>query len=157
MTAASEQLLTAFDAAVADELPRVSHLEYDSHEICKHFADKLRERLSTHQSEAPSRRGEAVLERLARFALWAIHLHRENECADIDGCSIQEKLVESGILHEKTVTESCGDHCVCMEFGEQDEWQCYFLSDEVVAIDASLNTSPHAPSPVSEDEGGRTL
>jgi|GEM_PF-4757303 len=35
-----------FDAAVAAELPRVSHLEYDSHEICKHFAGKVRERLA---------------------------------------------------------------------------------------------------------------
>lgn len=34
--------LSAFDAAVAMELPRVSHLEYDSHEICKTFADHVR-------------------------------------------------------------------------------------------------------------------
>lgn len=38
--------LDAFDKAVADELPRVSHLEYDSHEICKHFAAKVRERIA---------------------------------------------------------------------------------------------------------------
>jgi hypothetical protein len=38
-------LLNAFDTAVSAELPRVSHLEYDSHEICKHFASKVRERL----------------------------------------------------------------------------------------------------------------
>lgn len=38
--------LNAFDKAVADELPRVSHLEYDSHEICKHFAAKVRERIA---------------------------------------------------------------------------------------------------------------
>ena len=37
--------LAAFDAAIAAELPRVYHLEYDSHEICKHFAGKVRERL----------------------------------------------------------------------------------------------------------------
>lgn len=42
-----ERLLSAFDAAIAAELPRVSHLEYDSHEICKHFAGKVRERLVT--------------------------------------------------------------------------------------------------------------
>jgi hypothetical protein len=38
--------LAAFDAAIAAELPRVSHVEYDSHEICKHFASKVRERIA---------------------------------------------------------------------------------------------------------------
>ena len=32
-----DDLLAAFDAAIDAELPRVSHIEYDSHEICKHF------------------------------------------------------------------------------------------------------------------------
>lgn len=39
-------VLDAFDAAVATELPRVSHVEYDSHEICKHFAGEVRKRLA---------------------------------------------------------------------------------------------------------------
>lgn len=44
--------LAAFDAAIAAELPRVYHLEYDSHEICKHFAGKVRERLlAAHDAE----------------------------------------------------------------------------------------------------------
>lgn len=38
--------LNAFDKAVADELPRVSNVEYNSHEICKHFAAKVRERMA---------------------------------------------------------------------------------------------------------------
>lgn len=42
----ADALLSLFDAAVAAELPRVSHLEYDSHEICKQFAATLRERLA---------------------------------------------------------------------------------------------------------------
>lgn len=42
------EALSVFDAALAAELPRVSHVEYDSHEICKHFAGKLRERIATH-------------------------------------------------------------------------------------------------------------
>jgi hypothetical protein len=37
--------IESFDAAVEAELARVSHIEYDSHEICKHFASKLRKRL----------------------------------------------------------------------------------------------------------------
>ncbi len=38
--------MKTFDEAVTAELSRVSHIEYDSHEICKHFAGKLRERLA---------------------------------------------------------------------------------------------------------------
>lgn len=41
----SNNALSIFDAAVAAELPRVSHVEYDSHEICKHFAGELRKRV----------------------------------------------------------------------------------------------------------------
>lgn len=45
--AAVPDAMSAFDKAVADELPRVSHVEYDSHEICKHFAGELRKRIAT--------------------------------------------------------------------------------------------------------------
>lgn len=45
-TKKQEHTLAAFDAAVAAELPRVSHVEYDSHEICKHFAAEVRKRLA---------------------------------------------------------------------------------------------------------------
>jgi hypothetical protein len=38
-------LLTAFDAAIAAELPRVSHVTYDAHDICEHFAAQVRKRL----------------------------------------------------------------------------------------------------------------
>lgn len=50
---ADQSSIAAFDAAVAAELPRVSHVEYDSHEICKHFAGKVRERIVA-ASSAPS-------------------------------------------------------------------------------------------------------
>lgn len=41
-TVPEESLLRLFDAAIEAELPRVSHLQYDSHEICIHFAKKVR-------------------------------------------------------------------------------------------------------------------
>lgn len=41
----SDEALSVFDSAVTAELQRVSHVEYDSHEICKHFAGELRKRL----------------------------------------------------------------------------------------------------------------
>lgn len=43
--------LQDFDDCVAEEVQRVSHIEYNSHEICKHFASKVRERLT--QSAKP--------------------------------------------------------------------------------------------------------
>lgn len=53
-------LLAAFDKAVADELPRVSHVEYDSHEICKHFASKVRARIAF-ETPSPVTELEAML------------------------------------------------------------------------------------------------
>lgn len=46
--------LAAFDAAVAIELPCVSALEYNSHEICKYFAENLRSRISAIAAQAPA-------------------------------------------------------------------------------------------------------
>lgn len=47
------EALVAFDEAVQAELPRVSHVQYDSHEICKHFASKVRERIAVLAAAAP--------------------------------------------------------------------------------------------------------
>jgi len=41
--------LDLFDATVARELPKVSHLEYDSHKICKVFARRIREAMLLQQ------------------------------------------------------------------------------------------------------------
>lgn len=43
---AQGEVVELFDSAVAAELPRVSHAEYDSHEVCKQFASRLRERIA---------------------------------------------------------------------------------------------------------------
>lgn len=43
---ATEGALTVFDKAVADELPLVSSVPYNSHEICEWFASNLRARLA---------------------------------------------------------------------------------------------------------------
>ena len=40
------QLVEAFDACIAAELPRVSHVQYDSYEICKRFASEVRKRIT---------------------------------------------------------------------------------------------------------------
>ena len=46
LSSSSSPSVEAFDKAVAEELQNVSHVTYDSHEICKHFAGKVRSRLS---------------------------------------------------------------------------------------------------------------
>jgi len=45
-------VVSAFDAAVAAELPKVSTLEYNSHEICKHFAERVRAALAATKGES---------------------------------------------------------------------------------------------------------
>ena len=42
----SGEVVSQFDAAVAAELPLVSTVEYNRYEICKWFAENVRERLA---------------------------------------------------------------------------------------------------------------
>lgn len=51
---AQGEAVALFDSAVAAELPLVSHVEYDSHEICKHFASKVRERMKSMPDPPPA-------------------------------------------------------------------------------------------------------
>lgn len=46
--------LSELDAAFEHEIARVSHVEYDSHEICKHFFGELRKRLLAAAPAEPS-------------------------------------------------------------------------------------------------------
>lgn len=57
-------LMAAFDTAVAAEILRVSHLPYDSHEICKHFAAQVRARLAPALSDVEGSGWISVDERL---------------------------------------------------------------------------------------------
>lgn len=57
-SSARPDALAAFDAAVTEELPRVSHVAYDSHEICKHFAGEVRKRIERQTGKIPSPVGE---------------------------------------------------------------------------------------------------
>lgn len=50
---AQEHAVAAFDVAVSEELPLVSHVHYDSHEICKHFAGEVRKRLLAAEASSP--------------------------------------------------------------------------------------------------------
>jgi hypothetical protein len=74
MTNPTSISVEAYDAAVEAELARVSHVEYDSHEICKHFALKLRDRLepplrSCAQKEQEAGRWRHIREHAIGFEL----------------------------------------------------------------------------------------
>lgn len=45
--------LASLDEAFAAEIQRVSHIEYDSHEICKHFYAELRAKFATLSAQHP--------------------------------------------------------------------------------------------------------
>lgn len=67
--------------------------------------------------------------KLIKFARWAIAEHRM-ECGDLDGASIQDKLVELGLLVAVRVTEPCGEDCRCVEYDEFPQ-DCLRLADGV--------------------------
>ena len=71
--------------------------------------------------------------KLIEFARWAISEHRE-DCADLDGSTIQDKLEELGLTERVTVAEPCGEFCHCAEYHDVDEWpvQCIRLVDGVM-------------------------
>jgi hypothetical protein len=73
-----------------------------------------------------------VFEKLIDFARWVIMEHRQ-DCADIDGGSIQDKLVEFGLLAEVTVTEPCGENCACVEYGDFPQ-TCLRVIDGVLPV-----------------------
>ena len=71
-----------------------------------------------------------VDEKLIDFARWVIREHRES-LSDIDGGSIQDKLMELGLLAEVTVTEPCGENCACVEYGDFPQ-TCLKITDGVL-------------------------
>lgn len=86
---AAPDLLPAFDKAVSEELPRVSHVEYDSHEICKHFAGKVRERLAAALS-APA--GDVVRGAWRDAACWLRNNYQDHP----NIASLCDAMIEAG-------------------------------------------------------------
>lgn len=70
-------------------------------------------------------------EQLLAFARWVIAEHRE-ELGDLDGGSIQDKLIELGLLVGVEVTEPCGELCRCVEYFGEFPATCYRLDAGVL-------------------------
>ena len=55
--------------------------------------------------------------RLAAFGAWAAREFRDS-LADVDGGSAQDAMERLGVIAKHTVTEPCGEGCVCAEYGD---------------------------------------
>lgn len=71
-----------------------------------------------------------IEQKLASFARWVISEHRE-AFTDIDGGSIQDKLVELGLLVEVPATEPCSEYCHCVEYGADFPTTCVRVAEGV--------------------------
>ncbi len=91
-----------------------------SQEKCNAYMERLRK----------NERARKIDYSLSEFARWVIHAHR-SESGDVDGASIQDKLIELGLLREVTVTEPCGENCRCAEYWDEFPNQCLRLIEGV--------------------------
>jgi hypothetical protein len=58
-----------------------------------------------------------AIQKLAAFGVWcAREFH--GSLSDVDGGSAQDAMERLGVLVKSTVTEPCGERCVCMEYGD---------------------------------------
>jgi hypothetical protein len=55
--------------------------------------------------------------RLARLGLWCLNASYSDPIGDVDGGDIQDKALDLGILTTHEVSEPCGEHCACAEYG----------------------------------------
>ncbi|MCS6287732.1 MAG: hypothetical protein H8K10_02000 [Nitrospira sp.] len=53
---------------------------------------------------------------LADFGRWCLLQSREQGGCDLDGGGVQDQAEQLGLLERVTVTEPCGEACVCAEY-----------------------------------------
>lgn len=70
-------------------------------------------------------------DKLAAFGAWAALEFRES-LGDLDGGSAQDAMERCGVIERRTVTEPCGEACVCVEYGEFPH-DCYVFPADVRA------------------------
>ena len=67
---------------------------------------------------APAAYTPAQIHSLVQFAV-AILAHWPE--GDVEGCELQDIAESAGLLVPRTVTEPCGEHCMCVEYHGSDE------------------------------------
>lgn len=80
---------------------------------------------------------EAGLAKLAAFGAMALNAHRSPYPEDVDGGTLQELAVKTGVLESRRVTEPCGESCACAEIGAI-PGDCYFMPEDVISASAAL-------------------
>ncbi len=81
------------------------------------------------------------VQRLAAFGAWCAREFRDS-LSDVDGGSAQDAMARLGVIVKHTVTEPCGEGCVCAEYGDFPH-ECYkFPPDVDAAIRARTKDQP---------------
>ncbi len=78
----------------------------------------------------------AAERKLAAFGAKMLRAHRgydASEVGDIDGGTAQDEAIACGVLETRTVTEPCGDSCVCVGIDDF-PLECYLIPDNVSAF-----------------------
>jgi len=52
------------------------------------------------------------------FGRWCLKQLRDDIGTDLDGGAAQDKALELGLIEYVHVTEPCGEHCMCVEYGD---------------------------------------
>ena len=74
----------------------------------------------------------SAAEKLAAFGAWCAREFREH-MSYVDGGDAQDEMERIGVLVRKTVTEPCGDDCVCMEYGDFPH-DCFVFATDVQQV-----------------------
>lgn len=78
-----------------------------------------------------------AVDKLAAFGAWAADEFRDS-LGDVDGGSAQDAMERFGVIVKRTVTEPCGEACVCADYGEFPH-DCYVFPE---AIRAAMQGKP---------------
>ena len=81
--------------------------------------------------------------KLAAFGAWAAREFRDS-LADVDGGSAQDEMERVGVIVKRTVTEPCGEGCICVEYGEFPH-DCFVFPPEVEECLAAIDTARNSP------------
>lgn len=72
-----------------------------------------------------------VDKQLAEFGRWVLLYHRDNECGDVDGGTLQDHAIALGLLEYVTKDAPCGENCSCAEWTDTWPTQCLRIAKGV--------------------------